>query len=206
MKVAVIKLKTENLSLAHVELLEHEFLCTQEKNGLLSRHTEHGMAVTINVDHVKDRVTLVSIPDGKYDSYEELVTSFSTLDKLKGDDTPSSRNSPVDIIEMESVMETVQKMNETVVVAYGLAESPTNAIQHLVKALVRALTQLGYLSSLFGTSEIYSELIQIAVEKFQTNYNKNCRVGTTKLPNNGQLCPHTWKALKRSLEEGSTGE
>ena len=205
-KVAVIKLKTENLSLAHMELLEREFLCTGEKNGLLSRHTEHGMAVTLNVDHVTDPVTLVSIPDGKYDSYEELVTSFSTLDKLMCDDTPSSRNSPVDVVEMENVIETLQKMNETVVVAYGLAESPTNAIQCLVKGLVAALTQLGYLSSLFDTPEIYSELIQIALEKFQTHYNKNCGVGTTKLPNNGQLCPITWKALKRSLEEGSVSE
>ncbi|XP_067035554.1 uncharacterized protein [Acropora muricata] len=205
-KVAVIKLKTENLSLAHMELLEREFLCTGEKNGLLSRHTEHGMAVTLNVDHVTDPVTLVSIPDGKYDSYEELVTSFSTLDKLICDDTPSSRNSPVDVVEMENVIETLQKMNETVVVAYGLAESPTNAIQYLVKALVAALTQLGYLSSLFDTPEMYSELIQVALEKFQTHYNKNCGVGTTKLPNNGQLCPNTWEALKRSLEEGSVSE
>ena len=206
MKVAVIKLKTENLSLAHMELLEREFLCTGDKNGLLSRHTEHGMAVTLNVDHVTDPVTLVSIPDGKYDSYEERVTRFSTLDKLMCDDTPSSRNSPVDVVEMENVIETLQKMNETVVVAYGLAESPTNAIQYLVKALVAALTQLGYLSSLFDTPEIYSELIQVALEKFQTHYNKNCGVGTTKLPNNGQLCPNTWKALKRSLEEGSVSE
>ncbi|XP_068712050.1 uncharacterized protein [Montipora foliosa] len=198
-KIAVVKLKTENLSLAQVEMLEECFLCTREKNGFFNIPTTHGIAVTLNVDHVKDTVTLISIPDGTYDPYEEFITSFSTLDKLVCDFTPPSRNSPVDIVEMTTAVEIMQKVNETVSIAYGLVKSSDSAVQDLVGALIVVLKKLGYLSSLFDTPEMYSELIQMAVQKFQTDNNTNCRKGPIKLPSNGLLCPNTWKALRSRL-------
>ena len=205
-KVSVVKLKLENISLSQIEMLEQEFLCPENKNGMLCAYTVFGIAVTLEVDHVRDPITLIPIPDGQYDSYEELVTCFSTLDKLACDYKPPARNAPADIIEMATVLETMQKMDDVVLVTYGVPKSQNGGVQDLVKALIFELRRLGCLSSLFDTPEIYSELVQMAVQKFQTEYNTHCEMGTPQLPADGLLCPNTWNAMQGSLAKGSTVE
>lgn len=205
-KVSVVKLKSDSISLAQIEMLEQEFHCSGNKNGLLCTHTEHGIAVILNVDHVRDPVTLIPIPDGQYDSYEELVTNFSTLDKLMCDYNPPTRNSPAEVIEMSTVLETLQRVDDIVSVSYGFSKSPNGVVQDLVKALIVALRKLGYLTSLFDTPELYSELVQMAVQRFQTEYNAHGAVSTPQLPNNGLLCPNTWKALQDRLANGFVRE
>ena len=187
-------------------MLEQVFLCLQNKNGLLCTHTVYGIAVTLNVDHVKDPLTLLPIPDGQYDSHEDLVTRFSTLDKLVCGYNPPPRNSPAEIVEMTTVLETLQKMDNVVMETYSVPKTPNSGIQGLVNALIAALRRLGYLSSLFDTPGIYSELIQIAVQKFQTDYNTNCENATPQLPCNGLLCPNTWQAIQNKLVKGSIAE
>ena len=187
-------------------MLEREFLCPENKNGLLCVYTVFGVAVTLEVDHVGDPITLIPIPDGQYDSHEELITRFSTLDKLPCDYNPPARNAPADIIEMATVLETLQKMDDAVLVTYGVPKSQNGGVQDLVKALVVALRRLGCLSSLFDTPEIYSELVQMAVQKFQTEYNADCEMGTPQLPTDGLLCPKTWKAMQGRLATGSDEE
>ena len=187
-------------------MLEQEFLCPENKNGMLCTYTVFGIAVTLEVDHVRDPITLIPIPDGQYDSYEELVTHYSALDKLAFDYKPPARNAPADIIEMTTVLETMQKMDDVILVTYGVPKSQNGGVQDLVKALIVALRRLGFLSSLFDTPEIYSELVQMAVQKFQTEYNTECEMRTPHLPTDGLLCPNTWKAMQGSLAKGSTVE
>ena len=198
-KVSVVKVRPENTSFAQIEMLEQVFMCSANENGLLCIRTNYGIAVTLNVDHVRDQLTLIPIPDGEYDSFEDTVTNFATLDKLACDYNPPPRNAPAEIVLMTTVIETIQRMEDIVSNTYGIANSPHGAVRNLIGALVTALRQLSYLSSLFDTPEVYSALIQSAVQKFQTDYNRKCQSSISRLPCNGLLCPNTWEALQNSL-------
>lgn len=187
-------------------MLEQVFLCPGNRNGLLCAHTIYGIAVTLNVDHVGEPITLIPIPDGQYDSCDKLVASFSTLDKVACDYKPPPRNSPADIVEMTTVLETLQTVNDVVLVKYDIPKSPNGGIEDLVNALIVALKRLGYLSSLLDTPGVYSEVVQMAVQRFQADYNTNCETTTPLLPSNGLLCPDTWKALQDRVARGSVGE
>ena len=81
-KVSVVRVKPENTSLAQIEMLEQVFLCPKNENGLSCTYTNYGIAVTVSVDHVKDQLTFIPVPDGQYDCFEEAVTSFATLGKV----------------------------------------------------------------------------------------------------------------------------
>ena len=205
-KVSVVKLKPENISLAQIEMLEQEFLCSGDKNGLLCSHTIYGVTVTLNVDHVRDLITLIPIPDGQYDTYEEVVTRFSSLDKLACNYNPPPRKSPADVVDMTTVLETLRKMDDVVSIVYNVPKSPTGGIQELVSALVATLQRVGYLSSLIEPPGIYSDLIQMAVQKFQTDYNTNCESAAPLLPSDGLLCPNTWKLLQSRLAKDGIGK
>ena len=180
-------------------MLEQVFLCPKNENGLSCTHTNYGIAVTVSVDHVKDQLTFIPIRDGLYDSFEEAVTSFATLDKLLCDYSPPPRNSPAEIVEMQSVLDTLQKMDDVVSTTFSIPRSPGGGIRGLVSELVPVLRRLKYLSSLCDTTDLYSDLVQMAVQKFQTDYNANCRSTIAQLPSDGLLCRNTWTALKGTL-------
>lgn len=199
-------MKAEKTSLAQIEMLEQEFLCPGNKNGLLCNHTACGITVTLNVDHVRDAITLIQIPDGEYDTYEHLVTSFCSLDKLACGYTPAPRNSPAVIVDMSTVSETLERMDDIVSKTYSVPKSHGGGIQDLINALIVTLKRLGYLSSLIESPLVYSELIQMAVQKFQIDYNSNCKLAVPLLPSDGLLCPDTWKLLQRRLPRDAMGE
>ena len=203
-KVSVVKIRPENTSLAQIEMLEQVFMCPGNENGLSCTRTNYGIAMTLNVDHVKDQLTLIPIPDGQYDSFEDTVTNFATLDKLACDYNPPPRNAPAEIVQMETVFETLQKMDDVISSAYSIPSSPNGAVRDLICALVTTLRRIRYLSSLFDTPEVYSELIETAVQKFQTDYNENCQSGASQLPSHGLLCPRTWAALQSSVGDAPT--
>ena len=144
-------------------MLEQVYLCPENENGLSCTRTDYGLAIKINVDHVKDPLTLIPIPDGEYDSFEEVVTNFATLDKLDCDYNPPSRNSPAEVVEMTTVLETLEKMNDVVSSIYSIPKSPSGEIQGLVSTLVTVLQRLKYLSSLCDVPEVYSDMVQMAV-------------------------------------------
>lgn len=198
-KVSVVRVKPENTSLAQIELLEQAFLCPKNENGLSCIHTNYGLAVTVSVDHVKDQLTFIPIPDGLYDSFEEAVTSFAILDKLHCNYNPPPRNSPAEIVEMQSVLDTLQKMDDVISTTFSIPRSPHGGIRGLVCELVTVLRRLEYLSSLCDTPDLYSDLVQMAVQKFQTDYNANCQSTATRLPSDGLLCRNTWTALQGRL-------
>lgn len=198
-KVSVVKVRPENTSFSQLEMLEQVFMCPGDENGLSCTRTNNGIAVTLHVDHVRDQLTLIPIPDGNYDVFEDTVTNFATLDKLACDYNPPSRNAPAEIVLMTTVMETMQKMEDIVSSTYSIPKAPDGAVRNLIGALVTDLRQMNYLSSLFDTPEVYSALIQSAVQKFQTDYNRNCQSSTSRLPSNGLLCPSTWAALQNSI-------
>ena len=187
-------------------MLEQEFLCPGNKNGLLCNHTACGITVTLNVDHVRDAITLIQIPDGEYDTYEHLVTSFCSLDKLACGYTPPPRNSPAVIVDMSTVSETLERMDDIVSKSYSVPKSRGGGIQDLINALIVTLKRLGYLSSLIESPLVYSELIQMAVQKFQIDYNSNCKLAVPLLPSDGLLCLDTWKLLQRRLPRDAVGE
>ena len=198
-KVSVARVKPENTSLAQIEMLEQVFLCPENENGLSCTHTNYGLAVTVSVDHVKDQLTFIPIPDGQYDSFEEVLTSFATLDKLVCDYNPPPRNSPAEIVEMQSVLDTLQKMDDVVSITFSIPRSPNGGIRGLVSELIMVLQRLEYLSSLCDTPNLYSDLVQMAVQKFQTDYNATCQSTVSQLPSDGLLCPNTWTALQGRL-------
>ena len=198
-KVSVARVKPENTSLAQIEMLEQVFLCPGNENGLSCTHTNYGLAVTVSVDHVKDQLTFIPIPDGQYDSFEDALTSFATLDKLVCHYNPPPRNSPAEIVEMQSVLETLQQMDDVVSITFSIPRSPNGGIQGLVSELVMVLKRLEYLSSLYDTPNLYSDLVQMAVQKFQTHYNATCQSTVSQLPSDGLLCPNTWTALQGRL-------
>lgn len=198
-KVSVIKVKPENTSLAQIEMLEQVFLCPENENGLSCTRTNYGIAMTLNVDHVKDPFTLIPVPNGEYDSFEEAVTNFATLDKLACDYNPPARNSPAEIVDMSTVLETLQKMDDVISITYGIPKSPNGGLRGLITVLVAALRRLKYLSSLCDAPEVYSDLIQMAVQKFQTDYNASCQSNVPQLPGDGLLCANTWAALQGRL-------
>lgn len=180
-------------------MLEQVYLCPENENGLSCTRTNYGLAITINVDHVKDPLTLIPIPEGEYDSLEESVTSFATLDKLACDYNPPSRNSPAEVVEMITVSETLEKINDVISSTYNIPKSPSGGIQGLVSALVTVLQRLKYLSSLCNVPEVYSDIVQMAVRKFQTDYNASCQSSASLLPSDGLLCRNTWIALQGRL-------
>lgn len=192
-------MKPENTSLAQIEMLEQVFLCPRNENGLSCIHTNYGLAVTVSVDHVKDQLTFIPIPDGQYDSFEEAVTSFATLDKLICDYNPPPRNSPAEIVDIPTVLDTLQKMDDVISITFSIPRSPNGGIRGLVSALVTVLRRLKYLSLLCDTPDLYSDLIQMAVQKFQTDYNANCQSTVPQLPSDGLLCRNTWTALQGRL-------
>ena len=198
-KVAVVRVKPENTSLAQIEMLEQAFLCPKNENGLSCTHTNYGIAVTVSVDHVKDQLTFIPIPDGQYDSFEQAVTSFATLDRLVCDYSPPPRNSPAEIVEMQSVLDTLQKMDDVVSITFSVPRSPNGGIRSLVSELVAVLRGLKYFSLLCETPDLYSDLVQMALKKFQTDYNANCQPTVPQLPSDGLLCRNTWTALQGRL-------
>ena len=169
---------------------------SKKANGLSCTHTNYGIAVTVSVDHVKDQLTFISIPDGQHDSFEEAVTSFASLDKLLYNCSPPPRNSPTEIVKMQSVLDTLQKMDDVVLTTFSISRSPDGGIRVLVSELVKVLRRLEYLSSLCDTPDLYSDLVQMAVQKFQTDYNANCQSTGSQLPSDGLLCRNTWSALR----------
>lgn len=193
-------MKPENTSLAQIEMLEQVFLCPKNENGLSCTHTNYGLAVTVSVDHVKDQLTFIPIPDGLYDSFEEAMTCFATLDKLHCNYNPPSRNSPAEIVEMQCVLDTLQKMDDVVSITFSIPRSPGGGIRGLMSKLITVLRRLQYLSSLCDTPDLYSDLVQMAVQKFQTDYNAICQSTVTQLPSDGLLCRNTWAALQERLE------
>ena len=198
-KVSVVRVKPENTSLAQIEMLEQVFLCPKNENGLSCTYTNYGIAVTVSVDHVKDQLTFIPVPDGEYDCFEEAVTSFATLNKVVFDYNPPPRNSPAAIVEMQSVLDTLQKMNDVISSTFSIPKSPNGGIRGLVSELVTVLQRLQYLSSLCDMADVYSDLIQMAVQKFQTDYNAKCQSAVPQLPSDGLLCRNTWTALQRRL-------
>lgn len=187
-------------------MLEQEFLCPGNKNGLLCNHTVFGITVTLNVDHVRDAITLIQIPDGEYDAYEQLVTSFCSLDKLACGYVPPPRYSPAVIVDMSTVSETLKRMDDIVSKSYSVLKSRDGGIQALINTLIVTLKRLGYLSSLIESPQVYSDLIQMAVQKFQIDYNSNSKLPVPSLPSDGLLCPDTWKLLQRRLARDAVGE
>ena len=198
-KVSVVKVRPENASMAQIEMLEQVFLCAGNENGVSCIHTNYGLAITMSVDHVKGPLTLIPIADGQYDSFEEAVTNFATLDKLACNYNPPPRNSPAEIKETTSVLKTLHKMDDVVSNTYSIPNSPNGGIRDLVSALVAVLQRLKYLSSLCDTPLVYSDLVQMAVQKFQTDYNTTCQSTVTMLPSDGLLCRNTWAALQGRL-------
>ena len=196
MKISVARVKPENTFLAQIEMLEQVFLCPENENGLSCTHTNYGLAVTVSVDHVKDQLTFIPIPDGQYDSFEEALTSFATLDKLVCDYSPPPGNSPAEIVEMQSVLDTLQQMDDVVSITFSIPRSPNGGIRGLVSELVMVLQRLEYLSSLCDTPNLYPDLVQMAVRKFQTDYNANFQSTVPQLPSDGLLCRNTWTALQ----------
>ena len=198
-KVSVVRVKPENTSLAQIDMLEQVFLCPKNGNGLSCTRTNYGIAVTVSVDQFKDQLTFIPIPDGEYDSFEETVTSFATLDKLVCNHNPPPRNSPAEIVQMQSVLDTLQKMDDVISITFSISRSPSGGIRGLVSELVTVLRRLQYLSSLCDMPDLYSDLVQMAVQKFQTDYNANCQSTVTQLPSDGLLCRNTWTALQGRL-------
>ena len=111
----------------------------KNENRLSCTYTNYGIAVTVSVDHVKDQLTFIPVPDGEYDCFEEAVTSFATLDKLVCDFNPPPRNSPAEIVEMQSVLDTLQKINDVISSTFSIPKSPNGGIRGLVSELVTVL-------------------------------------------------------------------
>ena len=96
---------------------------------------------------------------------------------------------------MQSVLDTLQKISST----FSIPKSPNGGIRGLVSELVTVLQRLQYLSLLCDMPDEYSDLIQMAVQKFQTDYNANGQLTVPQLQSDRLLCRNTWTALQRGL-------
>ena len=201
MKVSVVKVKQESTSLAQLEMLEKVFLFPNGDQGLSSIRTNCGLAVTIDTDRVVGPLTLIAIFDGLYDPCETAIVNYCTLDRIHCDYIPRSSRSPVEILEMQTVVETLQQVDDVIFSIYQVPKTPRGSIQDVVSGLIKALQKLNYLSLLADALGVYSELVKMALKAFQKDFNASNESNIPHLPAEGLLCPDTWRALQARLRD-----
>lgn len=120
----------------------------------------------VGVDYVKDQLIFIFILDGLYDFFEEVVISFVILDKFYCNYNLFFRNFLVEIVEMQFVLDILQKMDDVILIIFSILRFLYGGICGFVCEFVMVLRRFEYLSLLCDMLDLYFDLVQMVVQKF----------------------------------------
>ncbi|EDO32657.1 predicted protein [Nematostella vectensis] len=198
--ISTVRLNTRTLSPIQLKTLEESFLHPQGLDGLSCISTPCGQALVLDPNNVNRRVTLIRIPDGKYDDYEEDIKWYCTLERLsclcstltehrsynpsssvecfEGEvsRTASSNSNEHCVVDPDIVSKAAKRRDDLVTEYYGGRcgiEMRQWTISSFMVVLVTLLRNLGYLSPLLDiTKPFYSNLVLLSVHRFQMDHNE----------------------------------